>query len=38
MITIELLKAIIDEIALEDNIGAYVYVNDLWEYIEERNV
>ena len=37
-ITIELLKQIIEDIPLEDDIGDYVYVNDLWEYIEERNV
>ena len=37
-ITLDLLKQLIEEVKLSDNIGDYLYINDLMEYIEERNV
>lgn len=37
-ITLDLLKELIEEVKLSDNIGDYLYINDLMEYIEERNV
>jgi hypothetical protein len=36
-ISLELLAEIISDIQMTDEISEFVYVNDLWEYIEERN-
>lgn len=36
--TLEQLKLIVNQISLTDEIGDYLYVNDLYEYIEEAGL